>query len=192
MSRARLLLAVLAAAGSVVLALAALDVHGWDAALGSGRARRALLPGDPVGRAIDARAELRRRAAVRAFLAAERARRGFDNGEGRARARSTAEALLAEVAATGRVEAAAQAQNLLGLLAVSGRAAGGITPEDRARAAWEAAIRVDPTRPEPKFNLELLLRRTAPVGVREDAGKGTGPRGRSRRGAGGGTPGRGY
>ncbi len=192
MSRARLLTAAVALLFAGVFSSVALDVRGWDAALRDGHDRRALLAGDPVGRMLDAPGALRRRSALDAYRVAERAPQGFDNGERRARARSTADALLAGVAATGPDDAAGQAQNLLGLLAVSGRAAGGELPQERARAAWEAAIRVDPSRAEPKYNLELLLRREAPTATREGAENGTGPRGRSRRGAGAGSPGRGY
>lgn len=180
------LLAALAAA-------AAFDLRGWDSALAAGRAHDALLPGDPVGRALDARAELRYRDAVRSFEVALRARRGFDNGERRVRARAEAEALLAGVAAGETASRAAHAENLLGVLVVTGgRIVGGETAAERARGAFETAIRIDPARDDAKFNLELLLRRERPVGTREGPDSGSGPRGRSQRGAGAGTPGRGY
>lgn len=174
-------------------ALAAGDLYGWDRALQGNRAHDALIPGDPVGRALDAPAELRYRAAVQTFTRALGAPRGFDNGERRARVRSAAEALLAEVATTAGPERAAQAQNLLGVLALSGgKIAAGETPQERARGAFETAIRVDPASVDPKYNLELLLRRERTVGTREGPDSGSGPRGRSQRGAGSGAAGRGY
>lgn len=185
--------ATLAALLAALAATAAADVHGWDSALAAGRSHEPLLPGDPVGRALDADAELRYRAALRSFAVALRARRGFDSGERRARARAEAEALLAGVAAEAAPRRAAQAENLLGVLIVTGgRTVGGETAAERARGAFETAIRSDPGRDEATFNLELLLRRERPVGTREGPDSGSGPRGSAQRGAGSGTPGRGY
>lgn len=193
MSAPRAAIAGLALLLAAVAGLAARDLHGWDGALERGRSYDALLLSDPVGRLIGARDELRYRTAVQTFTTALRTPRGFDNGERRARVRSAAEALLSEVATSAVPARAAQAQNLLGVLVASGgRVTGGETAQDRARSAFETAIRVDPEGVDPKYNLELLLRRERPAGTREGPGNGSGRRGQSQRGAGSGTPGRGY
>lgn len=180
---------LLAAAGT----LTAKDLHGWDGALERNRIYDALLPGDPVGDALGAQDELRYRMAVRTFTTALRTGRGFDNGERRARVRSAAEALLSDVATTAAPERAAQAQTLLGVLVASGgRVTGGETAQERAQSAFETAVRINPENVDAKYNLELLLRRERPAATGEGPNSGSGPRGSSQRGAGSGTPGRGY
>jgi hypothetical protein len=130
---------------------------------------------------------------VHAFVSAEGTARGYDNGETRTRVRSGAEVALEDVVAHGDDRAASQAGNLLGVLvAGSGRVTGGITADDRARAAFEAAIRRDSSNASAKYNLELLLRRTQAKATRQGPGNGSGSLGHGRRGAGSGTPGRGY
>jgi hypothetical protein len=69
---------------------------------------------------------------------------------------------------------------------------GGLTADDRAQDAFDAAIRRDTSNTAAKENLELLLRRTRATSTRHGAGNGSGSRGQGRRGAGAGTPGRGY
>ncbi len=192
MSRSRPLLAALAVLLAVLAGLAALDLRGWETALARAEPHDALLPGDPVGRALGAGDELAYRRSVEAVRTALRTPRGFDNGERRARARSAAEALLSEVATTAEQARAGQTQNLLGVLAASGGRVAGLTALDRARNAFETAARIDPAGTDAKYNLELLLRREGPVGTRQGPESGAGPRGSSQRGAGSGTPGRGY
>ena len=107
--------------------------------------------------------------------------------------RSIAEIALSDVAARGAAAPASQAGNLLGVLVIrAGTIIGRVTPDDRARAAWEAAIRRDPSNTDAKYNLELLLRRTRATSTRQGPGNGSGALGHGRRGAGSGTPGRGY
>ncbi len=192
MSRARVAAIAVCVALAVLCGLAALDLRGWEGALRRAQAHDALLPGDPVGRALDAREELSYRRALAAYAVAVRTPRGFDNGERRARSRSAAEALLSEVAITVRPGRAGQAQTLLGVLAVSGGRVAGLAASERARNAWETAVRIDPEGTDAKYDLELLLRREGPTGTREGPESGAGPRGESQRGAGSGTPGRGY
>ena len=122
------MLAAAAAAGAVFAALAASDVRAWDRALARGDARfattpvrarwaaEARVPGDPARRLLGVGDDLALRRAVQAFVAAEAVPRGFDNGERRARARSAAEAALADVAARGSAAQASQASDLLGVL----------------------------------------------------------------------------
>jgi hypothetical protein len=192
-------------ATGIVLALAAHDAANWRTTLVTGDrqlARRpsaaqwqavTWLPGDPVRRLDGLTDGLELRRAIRFFAVAERTGVAFDNGASRGRARASAEIALSDASQHGPATSASQASNLLGVLvAVGGRVLGGVTADDRARSAFEAAIRRDPSNTDAKYNLELLLRRTAAQATRQGQGNGTGSRGRGRRGAGAGTPGRGY
>jgi hypothetical protein len=201
----RFAVAALLVALAAVLAVAAHDVLSWRSAIARGDARlgsrpasaswsaASLLPGDPVRRVLALDDDLALRRAVRAFRTAESTPRGFDNGVTQTRVRSAAEIVLSDLAAHGSPARASQAGDLLGVLvARGGRVTGGVSADDRARAAFEAAIRRDPANVDAKYNLELLLRRTRATGTRQGPGNGSGAHGRGRRGAGSGTPGRGY
>jgi hypothetical protein len=190
---------------AVVFALAAHDALSWRSAFTRGDARlktapanarwRAspLLPGDPTRALLALGDDLALRRAVRSFLIAEATPRGFDNGVNQTRVRAGAEIVLSDLAARGPARAASQAGNLLGVLVVkAGQVTGGVSADDRARAAFEAAVRRDPSNVDAKYNLELLLRRTKATTTRQGPGNGSGSLGHGRRGAGAGTPGRGY
>jgi len=190
---------------AATLAVAAHDALSWRSALSRGDARlnsgsaaaqwrtSTLLPGDPTRRVLALGDDLALRRAVRAFLVAEATPRGFDNGVNQTRVRSGAEIVLSDLAAQGAAANASQAGDLLGVLvAKAGRVTGGVTADDRARAAFEAAIRRDPSNVDAKYNLELLLRRTKATTTRQGPGSGSGALAHGRRGAGAGTPGRGY
>jgi len=190
---------------AVVLALAAHDALSWRSTLDRGDARltsrpasaqwraSTLLPGDPTRSLLALDDDLALRRAVRAFLVAEATPRGFDNGVNQTSVRSRAEILLSDLAAQGSSANASQAGDLLGVLvAKAGRVTGGVTADDRARAAFEAAVRRDPSNVDAKYNLELVLRRTKATTTRQGPGSGSGALAHGRRGAGAGTPGRGY
>ena len=193
--------AVAAAAAAACAAVIAHDARSWHEALASGdelyarapaRARWSTgtrFPGDPAGRAVHASQDVDLRRAVQMFVAAVHARRGFDNGESRARVRSAAEAALTAIAADAPPAAASQANDLLGVLEALGPAA---TADELAVASFQAAVRADPSNVDAKLNLELALRRQRATSIRRGPGNGSGPRGSGRRGAGSGTPGRGY
>jgi len=166
--------------GDLLYARAPARAH-WDAGT--------WVPGDPAGRALHASQDVDVRRAVRLFVVAAHARRGFDNGESRARARSAAEAALTAIAADAAPTTASQANDLLGVLEALGPRA---TADELAVASFRAAVRADPSNLAAKVNLELALRRLRATSVRHGPGNGSGPRGSGRRGAGGGTPGRGY
>ena len=202
---ARLIVAAALVGAAAVLAVAAHDVLAWRSAVKDGDARfrtrptaatwraEAWLPGDPARRRLKLDEDLELRRGVQAFVIAARTPRGFDNGETRARVRSGAEVELEDLAGHAGPKAASQAGNLLGVLvAGTGQVVGGITADDRARAAFEAAIRRDPENAAAKYNLELLLRRTRATATRQGPGSGSGSLGHGRRGAGSRTPGRGY
>lgn len=190
---------------AIVLALGAHDALSWRSALSRGDRRLAtapasarwrastVLPGDPARALLALGDDLALRRAVRAFLVAEATPYGFDNGVNQTRVRSGAEIMLSDLAANGRPADASQAGDLLGVLVVkAGRVTGGITADDRARSAFEAAVRRDPSNTDAKYNLELLLRRTKATSTRQGPGSGSGALAHGRRGAGAGTPGRGY
>jgi hypothetical protein len=198
-------LAVVALVLAIGAFVVAADLRAWDADLRRGDARFATapvrarwsshhrLPKAPVERLLSVRDDLALRRAVQAFVVAARTPRGFDNGDRQRRARAAAEAALADVAADAPRAAASQAENLLGVLVFTGgRVAGGATADERSQAAFVAAVRLDPTNAAAKFNLELVLRRQRATGTRTGPNAGTGTRGSARRGAGAGTPGRGY
>jgi hypothetical protein len=187
-----------AAVGSVAIAH---DARAWRDTLQRGDAAYARvparaqwaadtwLPGDPVGREVGASHDVELRRAVQLYVAAVEARRGFDAGETRARARSAAESALAGVAAEASPAAASQANDLLGVLqALAPRGTG----DELAVASFRTAVRADPSNLDAKINLELALRRLRATQVRHGPGTGSGARGTGRRGAGSGTPGRGY
>jgi hypothetical protein len=192
------------ALAALAAALGALDAHAWGHALGRGDARfaaaptavrwdaRTRVPGDPAGALLALDDDLALRRAVQAFIAAGEVPSGIDNGALAGRARAAAELALADVAASGSRAQASQANDLLGVLFARGGRAGGLTREERSLAAFEAAVRADPSNADAKYNLELLVRRMEAHGVREQPGAGSGPGSRGRRGAGAGTPGRGY
>jgi hypothetical protein len=201
-SRRRLAIAAVAAAAAAACSGAiAHDAHSWRDALREGdelyahapqRARWSAgtwFPGDPAGRAAHASEDVDLRRAVQLFVAAVHARRGFDSGESRARSRSAAEAALAGVAAGAPPSAASQASDLLGVLEALGP---GATEGELAVASFQSAVREDPSNLDAKFNLELALRRLRATSVRRGPGNGSGPGNSGRRGAGSGTPGRGY
>ena len=184
-----------------MVALVAHDARSWREALQGGdqvyvhsptQARWGAgtwFPGDPAGLAVHASRDVDLRRAVQMFVVAVHTRHGFDNGESRARARSAAEAALTAVAADAPRAAASQANDLLGVLEALGPRA---TADELAVASFRAAVRADPSNLDAKLNLELALRRLGATSVRRGPGNGSGPRSSGQRGAGGGTPGRGY
>lgn len=191
----RAVLAALLVVAAAALAAGAHDVLAWRHALrGTGvGVAQTWLPGDPVRSVFRLDDDLALRRAVRSFRVAYTTGRGFDNGVTRTTRRSVAEVRLTDVAAHGAPADASQAGNLLGVLVVAGgRVTGGITADDRARSTFEAAVRRDTGNTAARYNLELLLRRTRATATRQGPGNGSGALGHGRRGAGSGTPGRGY
>jgi hypothetical protein len=190
----RLVIAAVLLCAAAVLGVAVHDVLAWRSTLaGTGTRAPHLLPGDPARSVLAIDDDLALRNAVQAFVAAEATPRGFDNGASRTRVRAAAEIVLSDIVAQGSPAYASQAGDLLGVLvAAGGRVTGGVTADDRARGAFEAAIRTDTSNVDAKYNLELLLRRTRATATREGPGQGSGSLGHGRRGAGSGTPGRGY
>jgi hypothetical protein len=205
MRRIRLAAAAVLLVLAAVLAVLAHDVLAWRSALNHGDAvlrthpRQAVwqpatwVPGNPVAGTLALRGDLALRRAVRAYDIAATTGRGFDSGVTQSVVRGGAEVRLSDVAAQGSARDASQASDLLGVLVeAGGTVVGGVTADDRAQAAFTAAVQRDPSNFDAKYNLELLLRRTRATAARHGAGNGAGSRGRGRKGAGAGTPGRGY
>jgi len=205
MRRLRLAAAAVLLVLAAVLAVLAHDVLAWRSALSHGDAvlrthpRQAVwqpatwVPGDPVAGTLALQGDLALRRAIRAYDVAATTGRGFDSGVTQSVVRGGAEVRLSDVAAQGSARDASQASDLLGVLVeAGGTVVGGVTADDRAQAAFTAAVQRDPSNFDAKYNLELLLRRTRATAARHGAGNGAGSRGRGRKGAGAGTPGRGY
>lgn len=207
--RSRTLLAaaaVLLAAGAAVLALLASDVLRARGAFRSGEAAFASSPLDAtwtgsgvfggLGRSLlGIGDDIRYRRALQAYAAIAENSQSFDNGASRNRSRGPAETALADVERRDAdLRRAARAAVLLGVLAYSDPAArgGGPGPTDRAEAEFRAAIRLDPGNAAAKTDLELLLRLLQAHGERTGRNPGGFGPSASRKGAGSGTPGRGY
>lgn len=205
MSATRVLLSLAA----IVLGISALflahDVRAWQGAMRAGDAHfashpgtaewdaRVWLPGGSAARILALGDDRSLRRAERAFAIAAAAPRGYDNGLRQSQLRIDAELALSEVAASGSSQQAARAGNLLGILAATNFRGTTVENENLASDTFDAAIRADPMSVDPKFNLELLLRRIRVVGTRNGAGDGgSGDLGVSLAGAGSGSPGSGY
>jgi hypothetical protein len=203
---ARVLIAAAATALAVLLALLSADLRSWRDAMRAGDARYA----------VDTRAASEWRAstvvpealsrrllgldddrALRAALVAVRRVARTGGGESilpRRRARAVAEAQLLDVVSNGSRRQASQASNVFGVLAFADATGGrrSATPVERTTQAFREAIRLDPQNDDAKANLELLLRLLEARGQRIGPNPAPGPRGSGRRGAGTGSPGRGY
>jgi hypothetical protein len=197
---------VILLAAATIVALLAADALGWRDAIRRGdttfaRAPAdaswkggAVLPGDPARVLLGLDLPLRFRGAAQSFAAVQSAGQGFDNGLSEARTRGEVEAELAQIARSHDRGIASAAENLLGILAFADASRTGPNepaPVDQSVADFQAAVRLDSTNADAKFNLEQLLRVLVARGVRHGPG-GNGGATRGHRGAGGGIPGRGY
>jgi len=191
---------------AAILACLAADVLGWRGAIQRGDREfahaasgatwnaNALLPADPARDLLGLDLPLRFRSAEQTFVAVQAAGQGFDNGLSETRNRGEVEAELAQLARSRDHVIASQANNLLGILAFADSSQTGPSapaPVDQSVADFQAAVRLDPSNADAKFNLELLLHQLVARGVRHGPGSSAGAT-RGHRGAGGGLPGRGY
>jgi hypothetical protein len=195
--RLRLAVAPLLVLLAGIALLLAADVRGWQRALDhdvNGRPASERLPWGPAARLLSVRDDVQARRAVALFRQAVSRRARLDDALGVTAERARAELALAQVAQA-KGARAAQAGTLLGILAFGDLARGGGRDTGQAETAlgdFEGAVRADQADANAKFDLELLLRSLVARGVRvgPNAGSGTGSTGR--RGAGSGSPGRGY
>jgi hypothetical protein len=188
--------AILLVAGVVAFMLAS-DVRAWrdsitrgDTAYLASPAEAAWKPntklGGLAGELLDTHDDLAARRALKLYRAAVTTQLRLDNATQVQTARAAAQdALLATHSS--------QSSTLLGILTFGRRASGSTEDQfDAAIADFTDAVRMDPTNDAAKFDLELLLRASAASGTRPGEGVGGGFGRGGRRGAGGGSPGRGY
>jgi len=189
---------------AVLAALLAADVRAWPVALGRGDAVYAIAPAraqwTPTTR-LGGLAETL--VGTVDDVAARRALQAYRQVIGlREQLNDTLEIQTQQVAAINKLAApansadpqvAAQARTLLGILAFSESSeGGGVSQTDTAIADFTDAIRVDPGDSAAKFDLELLLRLSAPHGQRHGTGLANGFGRTGHLGASGGVPGSGY
>ena len=207
MSALRTAIAIALLAAGAILACLASDVLSWRDAIRSGDHKFALspasatwkantlLPSDPASDLLGLGLPLRFRIAEQSFTAVRTAGQGYDNGLSETRTRGELEAELAGLAQSRDHVVASKADNMLGILAFADATPTGplaAAPIDQSVADFQAAVRLDPTNVDAKFNLELLLRRLLAKGIRPGANNSAGGRANGHHGAGGGLPGSGY
>jgi hypothetical protein len=207
MRRGRVLIAALALTGAVFAAIVASDLRAWNDAVAAGDLTFAVHPAQarwspatvlPAGLTrgmLGIADDLAYRRATRAFVAVERAGCGIDNCYSESQRRTALELELAGLARSADRARDAALLNLLGILAYADSQQHGASrpaPIERAVADFQAAVQLDPTNEDAKFNLEWILRRLAAHGVRPGGTSGQGGPARGRRGAAGGVPGRGF
>jgi hypothetical protein len=203
----RLIAAIILLAAAFALGALAVDVIHWRDSMRAGDNELATTPAratwspstvyPPVlGRrllGLDTALELRH--AMQGFVAVRAAGTGYDNGLSESQSRGELEAVLSALAQARDHRIASVADNLLGILAFSDATPTGPiapAPVDQSVADFQAAIRLDPSNTDAKFNLERLLHELIARGVRRGPGSNaTGPA-KGHRGASGGIPGRGY
>jgi hypothetical protein len=199
----RLALAALLAVFAVLAGLLAHAAGAWDERLADDDAR--FLAGERVAWTVDAPLagaaervlglgddlDARRALALHRRAVAEGS--DFGSGQERQGVRSAAETALAEVAQDAEGSRSAQASVLLGtLLFEDAGTPDGPTPAEQALGAFGNALAADPDDAVAAYDLELLLRLLEARGERPGVSPGAGASAGGRRGAGGGTPGRGY
>jgi hypothetical protein len=182
----------------------AVDVRSWRASIDRGDVVYASAPRSAswtphayldglAARLLAVDDDVRARRALRLYALASATHQRLDNATQVETVRAEAQDALTAVASGADGPRAAQARTLLGVLTFGTAAAGGEQDQvDSAAADFADAIRADPASAAAKFDLELLLRLSEAHGTRPGAGLG-GASGRGgHRGAGGGTPGKGY
>jgi hypothetical protein len=199
---------LLGAAGLLALAvlafLLAADARSWGSSLNGGDVVYAGSPaaatwtphtrvGGLAGALLGTNGDLSIRRALRLYQLAAATHLRLDNATQVQTTRAAAQDALAATAAKGESASSAQARTMLGVLTFGASAAGGGQDQvDSAIADFTDAIRADDRSDDAKYDLELLLRLSAAKGTRPGQGLG-GATGRGgHRGAGGGTPGKGY
>ena len=197
---------VLLVLGIFAVMLAA-DLRSWRSAISTGDTRFAqlpqsafwqastFLPGDPALHILGLQDELAFRHAAKRFQKVSTAGNGVDNGYTQSQARGVLENQLEALTSSPNKLQASEASNLLGILSfLDTRASGPAAPApvERTVADFQAAVQLDPTNENAKFNLELLLHDLLAKGIRPGSNASNGGPGKGHKGAAGGTPGRGY
>jgi hypothetical protein len=205
-NRVRIAIAVVALAAAVLVALLAADLRSTQDALRSGDAVFAqspaaagwqastILPSSISRGLLGISDQLAFRRAAQSFVAVHNAGLGIDNGYSESQRRAALEVTLTNLAHGSDRRRAAAADNLLGILAFSDSQQTGASapaPVERSVADFQSAVQLDPANADSKFNLEWLLRQLVATGTRVGNG-GQGPIAKGHKGAGGGSPGKGY
>ena len=207
MSVLRTAIALALLAVGAILAVLAADVLSWRDTIRSGDREfprspasamweaNTLLPARLTRDLLGLGLPLRFRTAAQSFAAVQAAGQGYDNGLSETRTRGELEAELVGLTQNRDHVIASKADNMLGILAFADATPTGplaAAPIDQSVADFQAAVRLDPTNTDAKFNLELLLRQLLAKGVRPGANNSAGGRANGNHGAGGGLPGSGY
>jgi len=204
----RLILAGAAVLVAGVLLVLAADVLRWQDAMKDDGHADTVVPFGAARRLLALDDDLALRNAVRLYRGVAGQARDYDPTLVR-RARIEAEVALADVASSQSGSQASQADDLLGILAFAdstagsdtsspfgslfGAATAGTAPSvEGSVGAFQNAVLLDGNNAAAKYNLELVLRLLKASGRRAGGTPSAGPRGGGKRGAGGGTPGRGY
>jgi hypothetical protein len=203
----RIGVAVLVLALATFVVLLASDLKAWRQAVRAGDARFVQSPGSATWTTspiipfrlaegiLGLSNQLAFREAAQSFVVVKAAGNGLDNGYAESRTRGVLEAELAQLARGSNRGRDSQADNLLGILAFIDSQANGPTgpaPVERSVGDFQAAVQLDPSNEDAKFNLELLLRELVAHGVRSGSNGSTSGPAKGHTGAGAGTPGRGY
>lgn len=189
----RLLAASALIALAVLALLLAADVRSWRTATANGDAPPRTYLGGVAGSLLGTRDDVTFRRALRLYEVAAATHLRLDNATQVQTTRAAAQDALAAAAGSGDTSRASQARTLLGILVYISTASGGEQDQvDSAIADFTDAIRADDDNDAAKFDLELLLRLSAASGARPGQGLGGGFGRGGHRGAGGGTPGKGY
>ena len=208
MSRLRIAFAVLALAVAVLVALFAADLRSWQSAVAAGDARysqnnataswsvSAFLPADLSRSLLGLSDDLALRRAAQQFAVVRFLGNGVDNGYSESQRRAALELRLTNLSNGNDRHVDSIIDNMLGILAYQDSQTSGPSapaPIDRSVNDFEAAVELDPSNEDAKYNLEWLRRKLAPVGTRGGGTNAqTGPAKTGKKGAGGGVPGRGY
>ena len=207
MTRLRLALAGVALIAAIFAALLASDLRSWRDGVRTADTQYSqnpasatwnastLLPFNLARGILGISDQIAFRRAAQTFDAVHALGNGFDNGFSESRARADLEIILTLIARGHDQVRDAAADNLLGILAYSDsqtRGASQPAPVDRAVAAFQSAVQLDPSNADAKFNLEWLQRQLVAHGVRAGSTASSGGAKKGRKGAGGGAPGKGY
>ncbi len=208
MSRLRIGLAAVALAAAVLAALFASDLRSWRNALTAGDTRyvqnhataawhaSTFLPASLSRSLLGLSDDLALRRAARQFAVVRYLGNGVDNGYSESQRRAALEVVLTNLANGKDRRVDSIVDNMLGILAYQDSQTTGPSapaPIDRSVNDFEAAVELDPSNEDAKYNLEWLRRKLAPVGTRGGGTNAqTGPAKTGKKGAGGGVPGRGY
>jgi hypothetical protein len=207
MSRTRVALAAVALVAAVFAALLASDLRSWQNGVRDGDAEYAqspataswktstILPFHFARGILGISDQLAFRRAARTFVPVHSLGNGFDNGYSESRERADLEIILANLARGDDDVRDSAADNMLGILAYADTRTTGSAqpaPVERAVADFQAAVQLDPSNTDAKFNLEWLQRALVPHGTRTGNTSSTGGAKSGHKGAGGGSPGRGY